>query len=145
MKTVLTFFLLICSLHVIATPSAESTKYGGNSTPALSLPENTNTTLYRCNLITSSGQCREYQILSGAQDSLSDLQDGCKSMAGIFDQTECPAANAIAKCSDIVRNYNQPDVIYDNYYYRVEGLQLHGASLAYVCGELGGDLSQLSQ
>lgn len=144
MKAASTLFLLICSWHLNATTPATDVNNNDNYS-TLPPSGNANTSSYSCNLITHSGQCRTYQILASAQDSLTELQDGCESMTGIFEQAHCPSTNAIAKCTDIVRNYNQPDVIYDNYYYQVEGLQLHGASLAYVCGELGGDFSQLRQ
>lgn len=144
MKAAATLLLFIFSLYLLATTPPASSDSELNDT-ASHPPQNLNTSLYTCNLITVSGQCREYQVLSGAKDRFFDLKDGCESMGGVFGQAECPTAKAIAKCADIVRNYNQPDVIYNNYYYRVEGLQLNGAFLSQVCAELGGDLSKLSE
>jgi hypothetical protein len=94
---------------------------------------------YSCNLITYSNQCREYTILEEAKATFSELKDGCESMSGTFKNKVCPTENTMASCTDIVRNYHKPDVIYDNNYYLGLPSQWTKEIITRVCGDLGGE------
>lgn len=104
----------------------------------ISSPHKSNT--YSCNLVSYSNQCREYEILASAKDTLDELTDGCESMGGKFQKVDCPDENYLASCVDIVRNYHRPDVIYNNLYYSGKPTQWNLESVERVCGDLGGEI-----
>lgn len=96
--------------------------------------------IFSCNLYAYSKQCRKYEILEGAKTTLSEIQEGCESMGGIFSSEQCPSTNVLAECRDIIRNYHQPDVIYLNIYYESADLLWTLDTVTRVCGDLGGEL-----
>jgi len=97
------------------------------------------TETYSCNLISYTNQCREYSVLEGAEDTFLDLKEGCESMSGAFKKTVCATEGLTATCTDIVRNYHKPDVIYDNYYYQGKPSNWSNNVIERVCGDLGGE------
>jgi hypothetical protein len=99
-----------------------------------------NIKIYSCDLRSYSNQCREYSILASAKDTFNELKSGCESMKGSFNQSTCPVDNIIASCTDIVRNYHKPDVIYDNFYYQGKPSSWTKDVIVRVCGDLGGEL-----
>lgn len=94
---------------------------------------------YACDLVSQTGQCREYEILDGAKTTLAEIKDGCESMKGLFTNSRCPEQNVLSVCSDIIRNYHQPDVIYSNYYFSGELTNWTIDSTRRVCSDLGGE------
>lgn len=97
--------------------------------------------VYACNLRNQSQQCREYEILVGAKTTLLDIKEGCESMGGDFSEARCPTDNMLGECSDIIRNYHQPDVIYLNRYYKTPTQIWTTDSITRVCGDLGGEFN----
>lgn len=95
--------------------------------------------VYACNIIHYSNQCREYEILDGAKTTLEDIKSGCESMKGSFLNNVCPTENLLAVCSDIIRNYHQPDMIYSNHYYLSKTSIWTIDLVEDVCGDLGGE------
>ena len=99
------------------------------------------TQVFSCMLRQHSSLCREYVILDGAVETVSELKEGCESMpAGKFEAQSCSTSGLSGRCMDIVRNYHKPDVIYDNYYYSNRKNNWTKEMVQRVCGDLGGEL-----
>ncbi len=94
---------------------------------------------FSCDLSAYSSQCREYEILENAKTTLEEIHDGCESMGGVFSQQKCPTTIRLSICSDIIRNYHQPDVIYSNIYYKGAPADWDIKTTERVCGDLGGE------
>jgi hypothetical protein len=95
--------------------------------------------VYTCDLLVYSNQCREYEVLEGANMTLSKIKDGCESMSGVFSKKACSDQEVLSTCRDIIRNYHQPDVIYSNYYYVGSSSNWNLESTKRVCSDLGGE------
>jgi len=95
---------------------------------------------YSCNLIKASNQCREYEVLQSAKDTLNELREGCESMGAEFKQSNCPSRREVASCNGIIRNYHRLDVIYTNRYYRGAPSLWDRETVERVCGDLGGEI-----
>lgn len=135
--------MMALSFFIVASVAASGTQ-AENAPPKrsinfqLSSPHKSQT--YSCNLIKLFSQCREYEVLATAKETLAELSEGCESMGGRFLKKACPADKALASCVDIVRNYHRPDVIYNNFYYTGEPSSWTLSGVARVCEDLGGEL-----
>ncbi len=100
------------------------------------------TSLYSCNLIQTSEQCREYRMLTEeAAVKTVPLRDGCESMGGTFAMTACPEAGRLARCTNNVYNAHDPQsVYYSNHYYLGPVQQWTSENIERVCANLGGIL-----
>lgn len=94
---------------------------------------------YACDLRVVTNQCREYEVLDNAKNTLKELSDGCVSMGGRFSPEQCSEQLRLFICTDIIRNYHQPDVIYSNSYYDSAEGQWQEENTKRVCGDLGGE------
>jgi hypothetical protein len=96
-----------------------------------------------CDLRNTLQQCREYRLLANASESLAEMKEGCQSMGGKFSNEICPDSDIVGACNNLVRNYHQPDVIYNNVYYqsnkKSETVWIPD-SIKQVCSDLGGVL-----
>lgn len=139
------FYLLlaVCSTELVAVenyPDSHNHEHNGMKEHA-DHKRAGNIKTYSCDLKAYSNQCREYRILASAVDTFQELKEGCESMSGRFKQTTCPAEEILTACTDIVRNYHKPDVIYDNYYYQGKPSAWTKEIITRVCGDLGGELN----
>lgn len=104
-----------------------------------SYKENSANQRFSCDLRVYIGQCRDYEILDNAQTTLAEIKEGCESMSGLFSEQTCVETKRLSVCSDIIRNYHQPDVIYTNTYYEDQKSNWTVASTQRICGDLGGE------
>ncbi len=145
-----TFVVIVLSAATLSTYAAQNdaaSKVPSSTSSSkrainfqISSPHSSQT--YSCKLMTYSSQCREYEILASATDTLAELSEGCKSMGGAFHKAQCPSKDYLASCVDIVRNYHRPDVIYNNYYYSIKPLSWKLPDVERVCTDLGGELER---
>lgn len=137
---VLLLFLINSSLVMAIENFPDSHNQDHHGTVELLENRDNSFEVYACNIIGYSSQCREYEILDGAKTTLAEIKTGCESMKGEFSNKACPKDKVLALCTDIIRNYHQPDVIYANHYYQGKTSIWSIPLIKEVCGDLGGEV-----
>jgi len=137
------FSTLLLSSLLLSTSVQASEKHHPHfvDKPLQATSQDRGTQVHSCMLRQHSSLCREYVILDGAVETISELKEGCESMpAGKFESQSCTTSGLSGRCMDIVRNYHKPDVIYDNYYYSSRKNNWTQEKIQRVCSDLGGEL-----
>lgn len=155
---------LLAMLALLSTPgSVVASETGSQATAAESGQAQPAATLYSCNLINTTLQCREYRMADEAVELTKEWRQRCESMDGRFAPEPCPLTHQVSQCRNIVRgkllvkeiwlktNYENADsAIYTNHYYTeaartvssplpVDAMRWNRAESERICQELKGD------
>jgi hypothetical protein len=93
--------------------------------------------IFSCDLITSYGICRQYQMTTNVSVLISV---DCERSGSAFKQQACPSENVIYNCPGIAYDDHDPQGLnYDNYYYDTVGQHWSPKDAQRICSSMTTD------